>query len=156
MKKLIINLKLVLIFSAILTVFALIPLDLFGQTNSEGESKTVTVTQTEIDNAARAFDELALTDRLIESKEREIELLRERVRLEQEKSQLALEIADARLREAGALREANTALRDSIAAKNTNIANLEKEVEILKKKKPSLFRRILAVAAGIGIGIILK
>lgn len=114
------------------------------------------LTQIQIDNASKAFDELALMDKLIESKEREISLLKERLILEQEKSKLALEIADARKSQAEALSRANESLLIAISAKDLQIQNLEKEVEMLKKKKPSLVKRILDIAAGIGIGILLK
>ena len=144
------------LFLAILIICAGQSLNAQTRTNSENESKTVTVTQTDVDNAARAFDELALMDKLTRSKEREISLLKERIVLEQEKSKLALDIAQARKAEAEGYKAAHESLLPAIAAKDAQIQNLEKEVELLKKKKPSVFKRILDVAAGIGIGILLK
>lgn len=144
------------LFLLILTIFAAATLNAQTVPNSENESKPVTVTQTDVDNSVRAFDELALMDKLILSKEREIFLLKERIVLEQEKSKLALDIADARKNEAGGYKAANESLLIAIASKDSNIKNLEKEVETLKKKKSSLFKRILDIAAGIGVGILLR
>ncbi len=145
-----------ILFALVLTAFA--GSNLFAQESPKLTEKpnTVTVSQTTLDNCSKAFDELEIYDQLLESKEAEIKLLRERVELERERSKLYSDISEARKSESEARAAESEALQNAIDAKNKNIANLEKEVEILKKKKPSLLSKILQISAGIGIGILLK
>jgi len=46
--------------------------------------------------------------------------------------------------------------QEIIDNKDKLIANQEKEIEVLKNKKPSIFTRITDVLIGVGVGIILK
>lgn len=158
MKKFTHKLKNLILFAATLIMFAALSQSALAQTNSKPNSAkdTVIVKQEIIDNCGKALEELSIYDKLLESKERELSLLKERLELEKERSKLYSDIADARKSESEAREAQNESLLKAIEVKNSQIANLEKEVEILKKKKPSLVKRILDVAAGIGIGILLK
>lgn len=82
-------------------------------------------------------------------------MLRERLQLEKEKAVLALELADSRKKEAEAYKTSNESLKEALAAKDAQIANLQKEVEILKKKKLTILKILKAVGAGVAIGLIL-
>lgn len=97
-----------------------------------------------------------MQDKLIASQAAENKLLNDRLALEKEKSDLTLRLAESETRRADALSEANGALKEAIAAKDEVIKNQSKEISILKNKKPSLIKQILTIAAGVGIGAILK
>lgn len=156
MKKSIFNLKNLLIFATLCAAFASLAPQTPAQTSSNDASALVTVKQSVINDCSRALDELAVYDRLLESKEAEIKLLGERLELEKERSELLRQVADARKNEAASLLEANNALKTAIAAKDAVIENKDREIGILKKKKPGVLNVIKAVAAGIAIGLVLK
>jgi chromosome segregation ATPase len=158
MKKSFLNLKNLILFVTIFAVLASASPETRAQTSSkEGSAKdTVVISKQLLDNANKALDELEVSDRLIASQESELKLLRERLELEKEKAALLGQIAESAKRESESLREANNALREALAAKDEQIKNDQKQIEILKNKKPAVLKRILDVAAGVGIGLILK
>jgi hypothetical protein len=109
-----------------------------------------------LNDCAKALDELAVYDRLLESKEAEIKLLREKLELQNEKAGLMRSVADARANQAASLTEANNALKDAIAAKEAIIRNKDQEIEIFKKKKVGFLTVLKAIGAGVAIGLVLK
>lgn len=156
MKKSFLNLKNLLPLVMIFAVFACLNLQISAQSDSNSDSRLVTVKQSVLNDCAKTLDELEAQDALVESQSAEIKLLQDRLQLEKDRFDLQRQIADSAKREAEALTEANKALREAIAAQDRVIENNQKQIEILKNKKPSLMKRILDVAAGVGIGLILK
>jgi hypothetical protein len=148
--------KKLLLLAAILTAFVLFSPSAQAQTSSTDGSKLVTVKQETLNLANKALDELELQDRLIAAQDEQLRLTNERLETEKKTSAIALDLADSRKREAEALRAAVVAAKDAIAAKDSIIANKDKEIEILKKKKPSFLTIVKTVAVGIGIGMILR
>lgn len=156
MKKLLLNKRNRILFAMIFLAFGASQLAAQTSPKSDEKQTLVTVSQSTINNCSKAFDELALQDKLIESKESEIKLLNDRLALEKEKSDLIRQIAQSETRRADSLSEANSALREALSAKDEVIKNQSKEITILKNKKPSVFKQILTIAAGVGIGMVLK
>jgi hypothetical protein len=81
--------------------------------------------------------------------------LEDRLATEKQKSQLALELSDARKLQAESYKTAAGSASEAIAAKDKIIENKDKEIEILKKKKPSLIKRLGDVMIGVTLGGIL-
>lgn len=143
------NLILLSLFIAVLAL----PITVFTQSE---DSKIVTVKQSVLNDCGKTLGELEAQDKLIESQTAEIKLLQDRLQLEKDRFDLQRQISESAVRQSEAMTEANKALRDAITAKDSIIENNNKQIEILKNKKPSLMKRILDVAAGVGIGLILK
>lgn len=99
---------------------------------------------------------MELQDKIIASQDKLIEALGGRVETEKEKSAVLTELAESRRREAESYKSANDALKTAIDAKNQIIANKDKEIEILKKKKSSLFDGLKKIAVGVAIGAVVK
>lgn len=93
---------------------------------------------------------------MIASQDAEIKLLKERLELEKERVALLRQIADLRAKQSESLTEANNALKEALSFKESVIANKDKEIQILKKKKPNLGTILKLVALGVSIGFILK
>jgi len=156
MKKSQFNLKNLLFCAMTCAAFALLSQPISAQQTSNSDSELVTVKKAVINDCGKALDELSIFDKLVESKEAEIKLLREKLELQKEKFELVRELADARAKQADSLTEAVSALKEAIAAKDKQLENKDKEIEILKKKKTSILTIIKAIAAGVGVGLILK
>lgn len=101
-------------------------------------------------------EELRLSTLLIEALERENSALRQRLEAEKNTNALLTELAKTRKTEAAALRETINAKNDTIAAKQSVIDAQEKLLSELKKRRTSIWKRILDIAAGVAIGVILK
>ena len=155
MKNIKFNLKNLMICAAIFAACALLPRQTSAQKPSNDGSKTVTVSQTLLNDCSKALDELEVYDKLVESKDAEIRLLQERVQLEREKFDLMRQLAEARTKQSESLTEANNALKEAIAAKDVQLQNKDKQIELLKKKKVGFLTILKAIAAGVAVGFLL-
>lgn len=158
MKRYSLHAKTLLPFAAILIafVFLLQPGKTSAQTSSSSDSKLVTVKQETLDLASKALDELEVQDKLVASQERELSLISDRLEAEKQKTTLLAELAASRTKEAESYKAAADSAKEAIAAKDQIIANKDKEVELLKKKKPSVLSIVRNVMIGVGIGMVLK
>lgn len=137
-------------------LFAAANLNAQTPTPSSDGSKLVTVKQETLDLANKALDELELQDKVITAQDKLITALNDRLSTEKEKSALALELAEARKREAEAQRIAAGSAVEAIAAKDKIIANKDEQIEILKKKKPSILKRIGDVMLGVAAASLIR
>lgn len=147
-----------LLFAAISIafVFFLQPGRTSAQTSSSSDSKLVTVKQETLDLANKALDELEVLDKLVAAQEAQLKLIDDRIALEKQRADLLAELAASRGRENESLQKAIDSAKEAIALKNQIIVNKDKEIELLKNKKPSLLSRIRDVAVGVGLGMILR
>lgn len=109
-----------------------------------------------VENAGKALDELEAYDKLLAAKDAELKAISDRLETEKQKSQLLVELAASRQNEANALFSANKSLTEALNTKNEALNAKDKEITILKKRKPSLLKTIQLIAAGVGIALILK
>jgi hypothetical protein len=103
---------------------------------------------------AAAADELAKTRVLVETLEGENGAVRRRLETEKRAVTLLKQLNETRATESEALRNALEAKDQAIAAKNEVIVSQAKLIELLKKRKTSLWTRlgdVLLGAAAIGL-----
>lgn len=105
---------------------------------------------------ASLVEELRLSVLLIEALERENSSLRQRLATEKSTTMLLTELAETRKTEAAALRETVAAKNETIAVKQTVIDAQQKHIDELRKRRTSVWKRILDIAAGAAIGVILR
>lgn len=109
-----------------------------------------------IDACAAAAAELEASRVLIQALESENSALRERLETERSTTDLLTELNETRKKETAALRETVAAKNETIAAKDVVIASQNEVNAALKKKKPSLLKRIGDVLLGAAVIAILK
>lgn len=109
-----------------------------------------------INACAAAADDLKKSQILINVLESQNKLLSERLETEKRATAVLTELNDTRRAETTALRGVIEAKNQTIAAKDAVIAKQDQLVGELKKKKPSLLKRIGTIALGVAIGVALR
>lgn len=104
---------------------------------------------------AAAID-LEKTRDLVSELENENQLLIERLETEKRTTALHDELNKTRKSENDALRSTVAAKNETIAAKDTVISSQDKLIEALKRKKPSVWRRLVDVLIGAAAIAVLK
>jgi hypothetical protein len=107
-------------------------------------------------SAQTQTDELRAAYGLIDALEREYAALKQRLAAEQETAAILTELNITRRGETEALRETIAAKNEALAAKDAAIAAQDRLIGELKRKKPSVWKRIGDIAVGAVVGAILN
>lgn len=100
--------------------------------------------------------ELEKTRVLVSSLENEIRVTTERLAAEKATTAILSELNETRRRESEALKATINAKNETIAAKDTVIASQDKLIEALKRKKPTVWRRLGDILLGAAAIAVLK
>lgn len=103
-----------------------------------------------------AVNELKASRELIETLDIENSAIRTRLETEKRASQILTELNETRTSEAEALRATVNAKNNALVAKDEVITSQQKLIDELRRKRPSLWRRIGDILIGAGAIAVLK